>query len=223
MKVGDSVRKAIDDWGMAELQPAMLHACNAVDGTASKRYPSDGSNNSRFTRLLRENYSIFGPMAVPGVDLVATRWPVNVAKPKAPGGGADIADVIYGIHRCTHGHGDELPDGFDLVLGAPEAQDLSSVMMIERGNDGPGKCKVRLSDRVIFGLIAVAVMSPENVNQTIPEGYHLRFAGEVFPINDWWGRAAEFASILARNPLPSIEFDFTNWLVVSCGSHGGSR
>ena len=34
MKVGDSVRKAIDDLELDDFEPAMLHASNAVDGTA---------------------------------------------------------------------------------------------------------------------------------------------------------------------------------------------
>ena len=60
MNVGNSVRKAIDDWELGELESAMLHACNAVDGTAKKLHPSLGSN-ARFGRLLCKNYSIFGP------------------------------------------------------------------------------------------------------------------------------------------------------------------
>src|SRR5262245_17574043 len=59
MNVGDSVRKAIDDWMANELNASMLHACNAIDGTAKKQYPGLGSN-ARFTRVLRENYSILG-------------------------------------------------------------------------------------------------------------------------------------------------------------------
>lgn len=59
MKVGDSVRKAIDDWQAGEFESAMLHACNAVDGTAKKIYPNLGSN-ARFTKLLRDSYSILG-------------------------------------------------------------------------------------------------------------------------------------------------------------------
>lgn len=113
MDVGNSVRKAIDDWSMGDLEPAMLHACNAIDGTAKKAYPNVG-NNERFTRLLRDNYSILGPMGAPGIDLVEIRFPVTLKNPKAPGGKPDIADVIYGVHRCTHGHGDEIPDGFEL-------------------------------------------------------------------------------------------------------------
>jgi hypothetical protein len=82
MKVGDSIRKAIDDWAHGDPEAAMLHARNALRGTASKRYPSEGSK-ARFTRFLRENYAIFGPMGAPGIDLAAMRWPVKVNKPTA--------------------------------------------------------------------------------------------------------------------------------------------
>jgi hypothetical protein len=59
MIVGRSIRKAIDDWEQGELESAMLHACNAVDGTAGKLYPTS-KNKERFTRTLRENYGFSG-------------------------------------------------------------------------------------------------------------------------------------------------------------------
>jgi hypothetical protein len=203
MNVGNSVRRAIDDWEHGELESSMLHACNAVDGTAKKLYPGL-SVKARFTRLLRENYSIFGPMGAPGIDLAATRFPVNIPRPTAEGGKPDIADVIYGIHRCAHGHGDELPDGFGLLANAAGPPGYTR-MEIENG-------KVRLSDRVIFGLIAVAVFSPANQDQIVPDGYHLTFgANVVLPINEWWGRAADFASIAAQEPVPQVKLDFGAW------------
>src|SRR4051812_45189064 len=126
MNVGNSVRKAMDDWEHGELESAMLHACNAIDGTAKKVYSNPGSNN-RFTGFLRENYAILGPMGMPGIDLAKTRFPVAVQHPKAPGGKPDLADVIYGIHRCTHGHGDELPEGFALLQDAAGPNGLTQV------------------------------------------------------------------------------------------------
>jgi hypothetical protein len=74
MKVSDSVRKAIDDWQEHDLDSAMLHACNAVDGTARKIYPKLG-NKDRFTQFVRDNFAIIGPMGAPGIDLVQTRFP----------------------------------------------------------------------------------------------------------------------------------------------------
>jgi hypothetical protein len=203
MNIGNSVRKSIDDWQAGDTDAAMLHACNAIDGTAKKIYPNLGSN-ARFTDLLRANYGIFGPIGVPGINLVTTRWPVKVDRPKAAGGKPDIADVIYGIHRCSHGHGDELPNGFELMPDAagPPRQ---TTMRIEKG-------KVQLSDRVIFGLLAVAIMSPVNADQVVPNGYHLTFAHLTLPINDWWGRAADFPSIAAQELLPQVTLDFGDWM-----------
>lgn len=85
----------------------------------------------------------------------------------APGGKPDIADVIYGIHRCTHGHGDELPDGFDLLEDVAGPKGITRIV-VERG-------AVQLSDRIVFALIAVAVLSPVNATESVPEGYHLTY------------------------------------------------
>ena len=206
MKVGDSIRKAIDDWELGELESSMLHACNAVDGTASKRYPTEGSN-ARFTRFLRDSYAVLGPMSAPGIDLFETRWPVKVARPKASGGHPDIADVIYGVHRCTHGHGDELPDGFGLIADAAGQTSLTR-MVVEKG-------KVRLSDRIIFGLLAATIVAPESIGQIVPPTYHLTFAGEQLLINEWWGRTTDFLLLTSRVTLPSVKLDFTDWMTVA--------
>ncbi|MFO0964531.1 MAG: hypothetical protein U0793_02945 [Gemmataceae bacterium] len=203
MNVGKSVRKAIDDWELGDLESAMLHACNAVDGTAAKVYPGVGSND-RFTRLVRENYHIFGPMALPGVDLQATRFPVKVPKPKAPGGKPDVADLIYGVHRCVHGHGDELPDGFDLLPDAP-GPTRHTRTTVARG-------RVRLSDRTISGLLAIAVLSPANIGQRVPDTYYLSFEERRFLINEWWGRAANFADVVAQTTLPCVKLEFGDWM-----------
>jgi hypothetical protein len=206
MIVSQSVRHAIDDWEQRKFESAMLHTCNAVDGTAGKLYPGSG-NKKRFTRTLRENYGILGPMGAPGIDLVQTRFPVTVKGPTAPDGKPDLADVLYGIHRCGHAHGDELPDGFEFLQDAAGRKRVTR-MLIERG-------KVRLSDRVIFGLLAVAVLSPVNRNQAIKEldGYFLTFGESAkLVINEWWGRADDFPAIAAQDPTPQVKLDFGNWI-----------
>ena len=204
MNVGNSVRRSISDWEVGELESAMLHACNAVDGTAKKVYPKLGSN-ARFTRLLRDNYPILGPMGMPGINLVETRFPVKVQHPKAPGGKPDLADVIYGVHRCSHGHGEELPGGFQLIQDAQGPPRLTRILV--------AKGTVQLSDRVIFGLIAVAVLSPVNKGQHVPDGYYLTFgAKEKLIINEWWGRAAEFPAIVASDSGPLVTLDFGDWM-----------
>jgi hypothetical protein len=169
MKVGDSVRKAILDWEQGDLESAMLHACNAVDGTAKKVYGQQIGNKDRFTRVLRENYGILGPMGMPNINVVDQRFPITIHKPTAPGGQPDLADVIYAIHRCHHGHGDELPDGFELIPDLAGVPGLTRITVdLEHG-------KLQLSDRIIFGLIAVAVLSPVNRDQKVPDGFHLTY------------------------------------------------
>jgi hypothetical protein len=113
MKVGKSIQNSIDEWLIRDYDSAMLHACNAVDGTAKKAISSN-ANRFRFTQLLRDNYVILGPMGIPGVNLVETRFPVKILGRPPSAGNPDVADIIYSIHRCSHAHGDELPDGFEL-------------------------------------------------------------------------------------------------------------
>lgn len=206
MDVGNSVRKAIDDYLHEEVDAAMLHACNAVDGTAAKLHPLTGSN-ARFTSFLRDNYSIIEPMAAPGINLEDTRFPVKVPAPKAPGGQPDYADVIYGIHRCHHGHGEALPGGFELLREASGQPGYTS-LTVEK--TAPGMGRVRFSDRTIFALLAAAVFSPANLDQKVPDGYHFTFGrGSIrFEINDWWGRAADFPDVAALEPMPRVTLDF---------------
>jgi hypothetical protein len=161
-------------------------------------------NNARFAELLRSNYNILGPMAAPGIDLVNTRWPVVVKSPTASGGRPDFADVVYSVHRCCHGHGDELPAGFKLI-GDARGPARMTRMVCEKG-------AVRLSDRTIFGLMAVAVMNPVNIGQRVPDGYYLTYSNEKFMINEWWGRAAEFPSLVAIELLPNVVLDWGEWM-----------
>ena len=202
--VGDSVRKSIEDWSSGDLEIAMLHACNAVDGTAAKVYPNILGSNARFTQCLRDNYDILGPMGMPGIDIVNTRWPIKVEKPKAVGGSPDLADVIYGIHRCTHGHGAEMPDGFELIANAAGPPGYTAIG-VQRG-------RIQLSDRIIFALLGVAVFSPVNVGQRVPDGYILTFAANVMPINEWWGRGAEARALISTVEMPCVKMDFSDWM-----------
>lgn len=205
MEVGRSVAKAIDEMEAGDFESAMLHACNAIDGTAVKALPSITGSNLRFTTLLRNNYLTLGVMGMPGINLVDTRFPVAVRNPKASGGGADLADVIYGIHRCTHGHGDALPAGFEL---RPDSSgvDEKTTIVVQRG-------QIQLSDRIIFGLLAIAVFAPENAGQGTLPGYYLTLGAEhKFIINDWWGRRADFELIASQLTLPNVLIDFSNWM-----------
>jgi hypothetical protein len=73
--------------------------------------------------------------------------------------------------------------------------------------------KTRLSDRIIFGLCAVAVLSPHNSDQSVSDGYFLTFGHSAkLMINEWWGRSDEFPAIAALEPMPLIKLDFGDWM-----------
>lgn len=204
--VGESVRKAIADWSAGDVEFAMLHACNAVDGTAKKAYTNVAQVGARFKRLLRENYDVLGPMGMPGIDLSGTKWPIRLGRGK-PYELLDLAEVIYRVHRCTHGHGEELPLGWKLHADA-NGEPRRTRLEWEAGT-------VALSDRIIFGMLAVAVLSPENLGQKVPVGYHLTLEDYRFEINEWWGRKKDFltATQAIVQRLPLVTLDFSQWLL----------
>lgn len=105
--------------------------------------------------MLRDYLDIFAAWTATGINLVDTRFPVLVRNPTTPDGIPDLADVVYGIHRCTHGHGDELPDGFGLTPHGtfPDCQRSLLKIVIENGS-------VRLPDLTVIGLCMVAVAAP---------------------------------------------------------------
>jgi hypothetical protein len=193
--VAESVRKSLADYELGELDFAMMHACMAVDGTSKKLFPDMRKHSHRFTRVLRENYDIIGPMGMPGINLETTRWPVIIGDNKEP----DVADLIYSIHRCSHGHGDDLPNGFELIREANNGTKRVTTL-IEPG-------KVRLSDCMIFALLAIAVTSPVNEGLRAPESNFLSFNGAEFLINDLWGRRDYFVSAIQTLSMPSITLD----------------
>lgn len=213
MNVGNSVKKAIVDWSQGELEAAMLHACNAVDGTAKKAYPAISKVGARFTQLLRDNYAILGPMGAPGLDIANTRWQLKIKSTLGPGSKPDIVDIIYSIHRCCHGHGDELPRGFELL---PDAAGPARHTRMRFSDT-----VVQMSDRMIFGLLAVAIMSPVNSDQQVPDGFYLTFSTVTLPINEWWGRAADFPAVAAQDPAPLVRIVFSSTKSAPASAAGG--
>jgi len=194
--VGDSVRRSLDLWEHREWDAAMLHAGNAVDGTAKKRYPQQGVA-TRFKRTIRDSLDIFQIMAAPGIDFEQSRIPIAV-KSDMPDGRPDIADVLYGVHRWNHGHDDELPEGFELTPHGPRP---AAVHIWRTG-------KIQLPASAVIGLLAVAVFSPENKGEVMPDGYQLSWYQHVFHICMWWGWQDHFREIIATAQIPQTTLDF---------------
>jgi hypothetical protein len=181
----------------------MLHACNAVDATAKKRYPQPGVA-TRFKSIIRESLDIFGLMAAPTIDFEHSRFPVAV-KSDLPDGRPDIADVLYGVHRSSHGHAEDLPDGFELTPYGPHPAEVH----IWRNG------RIQLPGAAVIGLLAIAVFAPENKDEKIPDGYQLSWFQYEFLICLWWGWQDHFREIISTADIPQQTLDFfdswDNW------------
>lgn len=208
MNIGESIKYALDHYERQEYEAATLHACLALDGTAKKRYPELAANNrERFERMIRDHIDVFTAFASPGIDLEKTMFPVRLeeGKKRQP---LDAASIIYKVHRCTHGHGDELPNGFEFV---PVNDDQVRITVnIESGT-------VALSTTSILGLLAVSFLCPDNADQQIPMACHLwqpliaddgRRDIIWLPIHQWWGRLDDFLAILEGFPRSRTTIEF---------------
>jgi hypothetical protein len=194
--VADSVRRSLDQWEAKQWDVAMQHACSAVDGTGNKRYPQLGVAG-RFKQTVRDSLDVFRVMTQPGIDFDQTRFPVAV-KSDLEDGRPDIADVLYAVHRCSRGHTDELPKGFELTPAGPRA---AGVHIWRTG-------KIQLPAAAVIGLLAIAVLAPENKGQDIPDGYTLSWNQHVLQINGWWGWQDHFREIISASQFPQNTLDF---------------
>jgi len=197
--IAESIRKSLQDYEQGDIEFSMMHACNAIDGTSRKLFPEIRKAGLRFTRAIRDNYDLLGPLAMPGINLDTTRWPISVvgARPEEPR--PDAADLIYGIHRCTHGHGDDLPEGFQLIAEANTDSDTVTTK-VKSGS-------VQLSDCTIFALLTIAVLSPTNANLKVPGDFYLTFRKQTYLINEWWGRKDEYLQSIPLILMPSVHLN----------------
>lgn len=206
MNVGNSVRYALDCVDRHEYEAAMMHACAAASSTAKKSMPKKMTDRQAFTGFLRKHYDIFGLMAVRGVNVHETKFPVSVTSSLGENMKPDIADLIYKLHTNSHAHGEEVPAGFELV-DEPMGHVNNLFIDIESRT-------VRLPTSTIVGLIAVAVVNPVNAGQRVPDGYWMSWGSPAlrFDVNEWWGRADEFLGQLTSQYTPQVKLDFGDYV-----------
>jgi hypothetical protein len=111
----------------------------------------------------------------------------------------DIADVLFGVHRWSHGHAGELPAGFQLTPPGPRP---AAVHIWKTG-------KIQLPASAVIGMLAVAVFAPEGKGEAIPDGYQLSWYQYVFHICLWWGWQDHFREIIGTASIPKAILDFS--------------
>jgi hypothetical protein len=194
MKLSQHVLCAIDDAGAKKFDPALLHACIAIDATSKRLYPSERRVGRRYVECLRVYYWIIEPMMGAGLNLVETRFSnIKLRNTASP----DLAEIIYEIFRCSHGHGDEVPPNFCVL---PSRGGFGSEW-------GLGRDELHMPDRVVWALLAVSVFSKANRGEKTTGSYYLSLGDEQFLISEWWGREDEFRPIAARYNQTRVKLD----------------
>lgn len=220
VKVSKELAKAIDEFAAGDPEAAMAHACMAVDGSARAAYPHKGVH-ARFTAFLRAHAQVLERMGLSGLDVVESRFaPASAGKGTGPW---DAADLIYFVHRCAHGHGDEVPFGWELV-----PNESAQFWLIELRID---EKTVRLPESVVWGLLATVVLAETNRNQQSIDPIYLLYwdppgtSGEdrlEMPINEWWGRESDFLAITLQRPRSFIRMTSDGPIYVTIEEGGGT-
>ena len=116
----------------------------------------------------------------------------------------DLADLIYHVFRCKNAHGEEVPEPFSLIRSEDGLSDWKLA-----------KDEIRMPDRIIWALLAVAVFCKANADVRTSEDHFLSWGSErlglgthKFTTREWWGREEEFREfILPRNNMPRVKME----------------
>jgi hypothetical protein len=184
VKISDHVLHAIADADRGYFEPALLHACIAIDATARRLFPAM-MIGARYVSTLRGYYWLLEPMIGVGLNLENTRFG-NVGLKKNPN--PDLAEIIYEIFRCNHAHGDAVPIKFSVTRSHGG---WDSTWEIAHG-------ELHMPDRVLWALLGIAVFSKANAGESTAGNAWLSLGDEHFPIAEWWGREDDFRPIATR-------------------------
>lgn len=150
--VGDRVRYAIEDIEKGRFEVALHHIAVALDVTAQRRNNSTHSSKTHYKSLLIEYAWLIEMMAFHGVNSetsVFGNYPIkgNVEP--------TFADLIYHVVRCSLVHDVGLPDNFSFTK--------QNLIIYEYK-------KLIFPEKLIWGLIAIVVFSPENKGEKTAAG-----------------------------------------------------
>ncbi|WP_145975200.1 hypothetical protein [Enterobacter roggenkampii] len=174
MRIAERVQYAIDDALAGKSLSALMHACFALEGTGNKIFEkSMGSHNVFVETFKLYNWAI-EPMFSSGINIEETIFRNVVLKKRE----AHLSEILYEIFRCNFAHGNELPNGFDIVLTTDinhRCVELSRQSLI-------------MPDTIVYALCSAVVFSRVNQDEHIKDGYYLSLGTMHFDINKWWGR-----------------------------------
>lgn len=186
MELHEHVLKAIRDLEMGDKEPAIMHACAAIDATAEKLFGKSGRRS--YKDCVQKYLWVIEAMMGFGVNLEDTAWK-NVSIKDNYGNRVEVesfGDIIYHIFRCHHAHGKPVSSGYELL---PEVEGKLHWQI--------GGGVIRMPDAIIPALLAVSVFSKPNFGISTTGDYFLSLGQEKFLVKEWWGREDDFKNLLA--------------------------
>ncbi len=203
MQIDRHVVDAIEAADLGKFDAALMHACFALDPSARNHFRTLRSSRYDYKSFIREYFWIIEFMSASSVDMAKTKFNnlMLYDDRRKPIYDPDFADIVYHIYRCTHAHGEPMPQEFVLT----DFQDGQTAWDMAADT-------LRMPKRIIYALLAASVFAKCN--------RHVQSAGLAFlswgapslgipttrfTISDWWGKEDDFRPFVEQNPTPRIE------------------
>lgn len=178
------MKYVIDEVERDNFELALEHVAIAIDITATKYYKNSRSSKSSYKNLLREYSWLIELMAFFGINLDESKFgnfPIDGNTEPT------FQDLIYHVIRCNLVHDEGIPLNF-------EFSDIDQITL--------KKDHLIFPKKLIWGLLAVVVFCPVNVNEVTDDGYYISIFENRFLINDFWGMEDVARQVhKKRNPI----------------------
>jgi hypothetical protein len=201
MDIGDHVRLATADFDHGELESALLHALQAVDGTGRKLRPG-AQTRDRVVGTIDDYLWVIEPMISMGANLETTTFDM-VRLSKRP---SRFSEIVYEVFRARLAHGEPFPEGVGIEAS------IAAHHRSWRIADG----EITFPDTIVWALLAAVVFARCNEGQKVGTEAWVSYTSpgglgdRTFVIDEWWGREDEvreyFRECLSRMPRVTMKF-----------------
>lgn len=164
MPISDRVIECINKYNDNDLANALIQMCIALDGTAKKEYPKIKKVGKRFKEFVKANQDIITFFTF------NTNIFINIQIGKYA-----IEKFMYEVLRCGLLHEADVPE---MVKFVEPGQPITI-----------SQNRWCLPKTFIFGTLLAVIGAASNASQSVPNEIGVVIMGQMFKVNDLWGRA----------------------------------
>lgn len=177
--IGQFLNDAINKINMGELEMASASLCIAISGTASKAFPNVHGDAKKYKEFLKQHMSLIAfvatGLALKNGSSIRLKFDHQRVQ-KDSEGYCQLEDILYHIIRCGLIHEAIFPS--EITLG-----DRLS---------GNGELPIG----ILNGLIIAVIVTPENLNERLPQEWSQSISGKEVKLNDFWGKEQDLVEYL---------------------------